>query len=247
MKNCITYVFKSQRLTQAKLKLRKESLREKQVQKRTRRITKKSDCPKTNQTFLLKAIRDPSRQSVLQIKLVEKGDSSSKTRSTKTEEDTHKQNAHKKDFVSHMNTLNVKSPTKDNQDEVDHIEIVEDGSPFSEKEVQFFEQKYEAVLFDNTITVSENRQADLGKLSQRSFNSYRRRDKKVEMNKTSFEFKQKVSCVVNALGYTRKKDYSNSQIHALSNVCESMKCLKSILDSDPKLVQSYFESTQGFK
>ena len=247
MKENTNYVFKSQRLAQAKKKA--DSSKEKQLEKRTqrRRIRRKTDSRKINQGYLLKAVRDPSHQSLMRIQLIEKHESSSRTRSIKTEEDTQKMNAHKKGFVSHMNTLNVKSPAKDDKEKPDHIEIIEDGNSFTEKEVQFFEQKYEDVLFDNTITVSQNHQVQFEKLSQRKFRSYRTGDKAVELNKNSFEFKQKLSCVNYAFGYNNKINFTDSQIHALSHLCGSMKCLKLILNSNRKLVQSFFESLQGIK
>ena len=248
MKEGNDYVVKSERLAVAQMKRRMTYAQDQnEKQTRRRRIRKRPTSRKMGHRYLLKAVADATQGSCVKIQLIEKRDGSSRTRSMRTEDDAQRPHVHGKVNVAHMNTLSLKLQPNEGPKRTKIVEIVEDGRPFTEQEVQYFEEKYEEVLFDNTINVSEAHQADLGTLGQRKFNSYRNGDKRLQLNRRSLEFKNKVLYATETLNSKGKHAFTHSQIHALSNICGTVECFKSILSADRRLVRCFFESMRSPK
>lgn len=122
--------------------------------------------------------------------------------------------------------------------------FLEDGKPWTEEEMQKFESQYSEIVFDNTIDIGSNRQANLDVLKDRSFKSYRN----VNILQSKFRKLENVKAVID-LGermafQAHSIQFSQAQLMNLLVLCQNEKIFFEILKKEKDLLINYLEKAK---
>ena len=107
--------------------------------------------------------------------------------------------------------------------------------------MQRFESLYGEVLFDNTIDLSDSRQADLNLLEQRRFRSYRNAGSGTSGERASEQFRNRMRTARLLVTQTGELTVSDSQLLRLMTLCQTEKNLFELLTSRRDLLLNFCE------
>lgn len=241
MKSGVEYVIRSERIAKARM-IRWNQGNEKIQPNRGRNGRWKSGgfrIRKRNNT--LKEQSDSTKSTAVHVKQsIKKVLVFSKT-VTKNAFESGKTNLQNKPNHPHINPISNKkiTPPRTRQPRLTHF--VEDGFPWTEQEMRIFEEKYEEILFDNSINVSPKFQTDLSVLDERKFKSYRTKECNIQLNKDSEQFKAKFKYAQDTIKSAGLIRFTESQIHSLSLLCQTTECFEEILRREKRILSMYFE------
>lgn len=117
----------------------------------------------------------------------------------------------------------------------------EDLSRFTQAEMVAFEQIYGETLFNNTITFSPLKQADIDLISKRKFKSYRKATFGEGLSKNSEGFRRVDEAIRAQLPPRLSKGVTGSVMLGLLRRMPSEKGLMTLLERDPEVILLYFQ------
>lgn len=117
----------------------------------------------------------------------------------------------------------------------------EDLSRFTHPEMTVFEQIYGETLFNNTISFSPLKQADVGLISTRKFKTYRQNRFGEGLSHATATFQAADAAVRAELPPRLSKAVTASMMVSFLRLLPSQKGLRTLLENDPEVVLQFFQ------
>ena len=124
------------------------------------------------------------------------------------------------------------------------LRIIEDGRPWTDHEMEMFENLYGERLFDNSIDTGPATQVDMAVLKRRRFKSYRADAQTSHISKAIKERGEIFGVARKLLQYHGLVSVTDSQLLRMLQYFSNGKSFLDFLRLEPEVLISYFEKTK---